>query len=55
MKRHTSGLCRLIFVKRKSIDDEEVRHARKSPDNVPGFQSMPPYRARHFLQFAYWR
>ena len=26
MKRHTSGLCRLIFLKRKSIDDEEVRH-----------------------------
>ena len=56
MKRNASELRRLIFLKRKSIDDEEVRHLlEKARTTFRAFNPCPTYRARHFLQFAYWR
>ena len=55
MKRNAE-LRRLIFLKRKSIDGEEVWHLlEKARTTFRAFNSCPPYRARHFLQFAYWR
>ena len=65
MKRNASELRRLIFLKRKSIDDEEVRHllekARTTfrafnpcPHTVHGISSNLPNggNASHLRQFT---
>ena len=64
MKRNASELRRLIFLKRKSIDDEEVWHLREkaritfglsihAPHTVHGISSNLPIggNASHLRQF----